>query len=80
MRVARRGGGPLVAEIITYGPPTAAEVVRQFVVDDAVPGRGHRRIVYARELGYAGVRCGPHARYKIMCVVNLAASPDGRQP
>ncbi|WP_044120956.1 CAP domain-containing protein, partial [Staphylococcus aureus] len=57
-RVQRRGGGDYVAEVITYGPPSAVEVVRQLIVDDAVPGRGHRRTLFAAEMRHAGIACG----------------------
>jgi uncharacterized protein YkwD len=76
-RVQRRGGGNYVAETITYGPPSAVEVVRQLIVDDAVPGRGHRRTVFAAEMRFVGVSCGPHKVYRVMCVAEFARKPDG---
>lgn len=76
-RVRRRGGGNYVAETITYGPPSAVEVVRQLIVDDAVPGRGHRRTVFAAEMRFVGVGCGPHKVYRVMCVAEFARKPDG---
>ncbi len=78
IRVERRGGGRYVAEVITYGPPSAVEVVRQLIVDDAVPGRGHRKTLFAAEMRYAGVACGPHRTYRLMCVADLGRQPDGR--
>lgn len=77
-RVTRRGGGIYVAEIITYGPPSAVEVVRQLIIDDAVPGRGHRRIVFAAEMRFAGVGCGPHKAYRVMCVADLGRTATGQ--
>ncbi|MBN8810932.1 MULTISPECIES: CAP domain-containing protein [unclassified Sphingomonas] len=77
-RVQRRVGGDYVAEVITYGPPSAVEVVRQLIVDDAVPGRGHRRTLFAAEMRYAGIACGPHKGYRVMCVADLGRRPDGR--
>lgn len=76
-RLVRRGGGDYVAEVITYGPPSATEVVRQLIVDDAVPARGHRRALYDAQWTHAGAACGPHQRYKVMCVVTFARSPTG---
>lgn len=76
-RVQRRGGGAYVAEVITYGPPTAVEVVRQFIVDDAVPGRGHRRTLFAQEMRFAGAGCGPHKSYQVMCVVEFGRTASG---
>ena len=77
-RMQRRGGGNYVAEVITYGPPSAVEVVRQLIVDDAVPGRGHRRTVFAAEMRHAGAACGPHRVYRVMCVTEFGRKPDGR--
>jgi uncharacterized protein YkwD len=77
-RNVRRGGGNYVAETITYGPSTAIEVVRQLIVDDAVPSRGHRRTVFAAEMRFAGAACGPHRDYRVMCVVEFGRQPDGR--
>jgi uncharacterized protein YkwD len=77
-RVQRRGGGNYVAEVITYGPPSAVEVVRQLIVDDAVPGRGHRKTLFAAEMRFAGIACGSHRTYRVMCVANLGRTPDGR--
>jgi uncharacterized protein YkwD len=76
-RVRRRGGGNYVAEAITYGPPTAVEVVRQFIVDDAVPGRGHRRTLFAAEMRFAGASCGAHRVYRVMCVVEFGRTATG---
>jgi uncharacterized protein YkwD len=76
-RVQRRGGGDYVAEVITYGPPSATEVVRQLIIDDAVPGRGHRKTLFAAEMRYAGVACGPHKGYRVMCVADLGRTVNG---
>lgn len=76
-RARRRGGGTYVAEAITYGPPTAPEVVRQFIVDDDVPGRGHRRTLFAAEMRFAGAACGSHKIYRVMCVVEFGRTPTG---
>ncbi|MDF7774027.1 CAP domain-containing protein [Sphingomonas sp. AOB5] len=76
-RVLKRGGGTYVAENITYGPPSAAEVVRQLIVDDGVPGRGHRRVIYAGEFRFAGAACGGHRVYRHMCVIVSGRTADG---
>ena len=78
-RVARRGGGKFVAEVIAYGPTDAVDAVRQLIVDDGVSDRGHRSVLYAPELKYAGVSCGPHKEYRTMCVIDLGITADGRQ-
>lgn len=77
-RVRRHGGGGNVGEIISFGMEGPDEVARQFIVDDGVPGRGHRNALFDAGFRYAGVACGPHPRYRAMCVVDLSRSPDGR--
>ncbi|QJU59205.1 CAP domain-containing protein [Sphingomonas sp. AP4-R1] len=76
-RTSRRGGGRLVAEVITYGAFDAADVVRQLIVDDGVPDRGHRSAIFADRLRYAGVACGYHPKFRTMCVIDMAETPDG---
>ena len=76
-RVAALGGGAEVAEVIAYGSRDPAEMVRQLVIDDGVPDRGHRRILFDPGLRYAGVACGPHRQYRTMCVIDLARVWNG---
>jgi len=77
-RVKARGGDIFVAETIAYGPDDAAVVVRQFIVDDGVAGRGHRTLLFSTLYRFAGVGCGAHADYGNVCVVDYAATADGR--
>jgi len=79
-RARRHGGGSYVAEVIAYGPIDASDVVRQLIVDDGVADRGHRSILYSPDLRFAGVACGPHPEYRVMCVIDLAATADGNVP
>jgi uncharacterized protein YkwD len=62
------------AEAISYGYGDPAAVVRQLIIDAGVPGRGHRAILFDPNLAIAGVRCGPHARYRYMCVIDFAGA------
>lgn len=77
-RVRQHGGGGYVGEVIAYGASDPAAIVRQFVVDDGVADRGHRRLLYDPSLRYAGVSCGAHPVYRYMCVVTLGRTPDGQ--
>lgn len=77
MRVERRGGGIYVGETISYGHGRADDVVRALIVDDGVPGRGHRKLLFDPGYRYAGVGCGAHARFRHICVVDLAQTADG---
>lgn len=76
-RVERRGGGRLVGEEISYGYADAEDVVRQLVVDDGVADRGHRELLFNRELRYAGIGCGSHRRYGHMCVIDMSRTRNG---
>ena len=76
-RVRRRGGDIFVGESISYGMADADAVVRQLIVDDGVPGRGHRILLFKNDFRFAGVGCSGHRRYGHMCVVDLAANRDG---
>ena len=76
-RVRRRGGDIYVGESISYGMADADAVVRQLIVDDGVPGRGHRILLFRTDFRFAGVGCGGHRRYGSLCVVDLAATSTG---
>jgi len=77
-RLQAAGGDIYASEAVSYGATDAAGVVRQLVVDDGVPGRGHRRTLFSPELRFAGVWCGPHARLGAMCAIDLSAWPAGK--
>ncbi len=62
----------LDAEAISYGYQSPQDVVRQLIVDDGVPGRGHRQVLFDASLRFAGVGCGPHRLYGAMCVIDFS--------
>ncbi len=62
------------AENVSYGSPTAREVVLQLIIDDGVRSRGHRRNIFNPALGAAGASCAPHAQYRVVCVIDYAES------
>lgn len=73
-RVGRHGlRWHALGETISYASDTATEVVRQLIVDDGVPSRGHRAIIFAPVYDAIGIACGPHARHQIMCVLDFSA-------
>lgn len=76
-RVKRRGGDIYVAEAIGYGSRDGEDVVRQLVVDDGVPRRGHRTLLLSGTYRYVGIACGRHPTYRTMCVLDFAQTPDG---
>jgi hypothetical protein len=64
-----------LAETISYGENTPAGVVRQLVIDDGVPSRGHRAIILAAGLNHVGVGCGTHPKYQFECVEDYSSIP-----
>jgi uncharacterized protein YkwD len=61
-----------VAENISYGGYSARGVVIQLIVDDGVPGRGHRINLFNPQYQFVGIGCGGHARFHDMCVMDFA--------
>jgi hypothetical protein len=62
------------AEDVSFGQDTAAAVVRQLIIDDGVPSRGHRSVIFDPGMRIAGVGCGPHRLYGHMCVIDFAGA------
>ena len=63
-----------ISENMSFGPATARDVVVALLVDDGIPDRGHRRNILDPAVRIAGVSCGPHKTYRIMCAIVHAAS------
>jgi len=61
-----------IGENIGYGPEGPRNIVMQLIVDDGVPGRGHRINTFSTSYKTAGVVCGAHPRFGSMCVVDFA--------
>jgi uncharacterized protein YkwD len=73
-RLRRHGvEADILGENIAYGPARPSDVVRELIIDSGVPGRGHRRNIFYPAFGAAGVRCGPHKEYAVMCVMDFAS-------
>lgn len=60
------------SENLAYGYNNARDVVAQLIVDDGVPGRGHRKNMLKEQLNYTGVACGYHRQYGHMCAAIYA--------
>jgi uncharacterized protein YkwD len=59
-------------ENISYGYMDARAIVVTLIVDQGVPGRGHRRLIFSPDFKVAGAARGPHARFGAMCVIDFA--------
>lgn len=60
-------------ENISYGRPSAREHVIALIVDDGVPGRGHRRNLFHAPYRSLGIGLGPHPEFgdvavSLMCL------------
>jgi uncharacterized protein YkwD len=61
-------------EDIAYGPTDPAEVIRELIVDDGVPGRDHRKAIFDAAMTRAGYACGPHASWGWVCVIDFTSN------
>lgn len=75
-RIHRHGQWTIaIGEAIAYGPyrlDRGRDVIAQLLVDDGVPGRGHRKTIFDPDYTLVGVSCGPHPRYETVCVLDFA--------
>ncbi|NJC40760.1 uncharacterized protein YkwD [Brevundimonas alba] len=71
-RMRRRGRWSATGEAIAYGPDRAEDVILQLIVDDGVPDRGHRRILFNPVYGLVGSACAPHRVWRRVCVLDFA--------
>lgn len=72
-RIERHGQwASVIGENVAYGQRTARDVVAAFIVDDGVPGRGHRTNLFNAAFHVMGVDCGPHATYGTTCAITFA--------
>lgn len=58
-----------VSENLAFGPSDPRDVVEELLIDDGVRDRGHRKAMLDPDLRVAGVSCGPHKAYRVMCDV-----------
>ena len=68
----------MMAEEMSAGEETADDIVRQLIIDEDVPDRGHRNDLMDPFLKQAGVGCASHPVYGVICVIDLASSPPPR--
>lgn len=62
------------SENVDYGPfLTGRDVIVDLLVDDGVPGRGHRHNIFDGGARVVGIACGPHPKFRSMCVIDQAS-------
>jgi hypothetical protein len=60
-------------ENISYGPDTGREIVCCMLIDDGVPGRGHRSNLLLKDFTQTAASCGSHPGFGVVCVITFAA-------
>lgn len=73
VRIKKHKGSGFMAEAIAYGAGDAAAVVRQLIVDDGIPTRPHRKIIFEKKYFRGGIACGSHPVNRSMCVIDFAS-------
>lgn len=63
----------LIAENISTLEEDPRQVVIQLLVDDGVPGRGHRLNLFYPDLHQAGAGSAPHRDYRVVTVIDYAS-------
>ena len=61
-----------IGENIAYSLDDPRSMVIQMLIDDGIPGRGHRKNLFDPVFTSAGVSCGPHLRFGRMCVIDFS--------
>lgn len=55
-----------------YGANDARRIVFDLIIDDGVSSRGHRENIFNPKFTVVGIGCGPHKKYKYMCIMDFA--------
>jgi uncharacterized protein YkwD len=61
-------------ENLELGTFQAENIIMNFIVDDGIIERSHRKNIFNTDIEYIGVACGDHKEWEIITVVNFANS------
>jgi hypothetical protein len=67
-----------IGENISYGTDTAEDIVIQLMVDDGVPGRGHRINILKPSYRCVGIGFGPHSQMRTICTMDFAGGVSSK--
>lgn len=80
VRISRYGTWQNSSENVSLSPFESARWhILQLLIDDGVPGRGHRRALLKPEYRITGVGCSSHPAFASVCVMTYAEQYTERQ-
>jgi hypothetical protein len=69
-----------IGENLSYGNESARERILTWLIDDGFASRGHRKRLLSTDYRVAGLACGPHPEFGVMCCLTLARGFTDLQP
>jgi len=66
------GNSWTLGENIAYGETSGRDIVCGLLIDDGVPGRGHRTIIMNNAFTQTGAATGTHSQYRTSCTIVYA--------
>jgi uncharacterized protein YkwD len=67
------------AETIMYGKSNAHDIVMHLIIDDGVPDRSHRDVIFDPVLTLVGTVCRPHPKWMICVGEYSSDEPEARR-
>ena len=61
-----------IGENIAFGIAKPRDIVVELIIDHGVPSRGHRKNIFNKAFGVAGVAIAPHKTFRTCCVMDFA--------